>query len=369
MSLRVLLADESDTIKKVFQLALQDLNAEIKSVHSGLDVIDVAKTFKPDIVFADVLLQKKNGYDTCLEIKQNAALSTVPVVLMWSSFMELDQEQFKKSKADDQLEKPFDADFLRDLIKKNVPEAGANPMAQFLSFPKSITEDLKKEVTKNEASPLTENALKEDTSEFNLGTLTEQGAEASLPSLNFGDLSIPATPAPVSSPGKETKEDSWLSKDLSQFKLDSISDGLDKFEALNLGGGSLPSLPAPAKDDDDDGKTDDISIARSPMDLDAVLKSDAPIQLPPPAPTAMTSTATHVPSTNSSTTVAPPTKTTPAFQGISSDEIEAIVRAHTEEIIKTQVRDILVPILERVVRDELTKFLDEEVRLKQELSE
>ena len=59
MALRVLLADESSTIKKVFQLALQDFAVEVRPVNIGVDVAMVAKNFKPDIIFADVMLQKK----------------------------------------------------------------------------------------------------------------------------------------------------------------------------------------------------------------------------------------------------------------------------------------------------------------------
>src|SRR5580698_858214 len=88
MALRVLLADESSTIKKVFQLALQDFAVEVRPVNLGIDVASVALSFKPDIIFADVLLQKKNGYDVCNELKQDPALSSIPVVLMWSGFME-----------------------------------------------------------------------------------------------------------------------------------------------------------------------------------------------------------------------------------------------------------------------------------------
>ena len=91
MALRVLLADESSTIKKVISLALQDFAVEVKVVHSGVDVVEVAKQFGPDIIFADVLLQKKNGYEVCFDVKADPLLNKIPVVLMWSSFMDLDE--------------------------------------------------------------------------------------------------------------------------------------------------------------------------------------------------------------------------------------------------------------------------------------
>src|SRR6185437_16945127 len=99
MALRVLLADESSTIKKVFQLALQDFAVDVRPVNIGVDVLSVTKSFQPDIIFADVLLQKKNGYDVCSEIKAEDSLGYIPVVLMWSGFMELDEDKFQASQA------------------------------------------------------------------------------------------------------------------------------------------------------------------------------------------------------------------------------------------------------------------------------
>src|SRR3954468_7657768 len=136
MALRVLLADESSTIKKVFQLALQDFAVEVRPVNIGLDVLLVAKNFQPDIIFADVLLQKKNGYEVSAELKTEDALSNVPVVLMWSGFMELDEDKFQASHANGRLEKPFDVTALRKLVSELVPKTQSQRMSQFLSFPK-----------------------------------------------------------------------------------------------------------------------------------------------------------------------------------------------------------------------------------------
>ncbi len=135
MALRVLLADESSTIKKAMQMALSDLGVEVKSVPSGLDVLTVSRTFSPDIILADVLLTKKNGYEVCAEIKNDPQLRATPVVLMWSSFMQLDQAQYKKVKADAALEKPFDSESLRNIVEKLVPKASQFPLRGFLQHP------------------------------------------------------------------------------------------------------------------------------------------------------------------------------------------------------------------------------------------
>lgn len=135
MALRVLLADESVTIKRVFQLALQDYGVDVLTVNVGLDVSSVAKKFNPDIIFADVLLQKKNGYQVSEELKKDPELKIIPIVLIWSGFMDFDEGKFKSSLANAHLEKPFDTKKLRQLVQNLVPKTQTQNISQFLNFP------------------------------------------------------------------------------------------------------------------------------------------------------------------------------------------------------------------------------------------
>ncbi len=146
MALRVLLADESSTIKKVIQLSLHDFGVEVKSVSNGLDVIQVLENFKPDIVFVDVLLSKKTGYEVCAEIKNHSLHGHLPVVMMWSGFMSLDESKTIIAKPDARLEKPFDSEQIRSLVSSLVPKTNSNPIKDFLAFPKmpDFSEDAEK---------------------------------------------------------------------------------------------------------------------------------------------------------------------------------------------------------------------------------
>lgn len=135
MALRVLLADESSTIKRALQMVLSDYGVEVKSVPTGIDVMAVVQTFNPDIVIADVLLNSKNGYDVCTELKNKSETKNIPVVLMWSNFMQLDQSLYEKSKADASIEKPFDSETIRNLVEKLVPKLQSFPLKGLLQTP------------------------------------------------------------------------------------------------------------------------------------------------------------------------------------------------------------------------------------------
>lgn len=135
MALRVLLADESLNIKKNMQIALQDYGVEVKSLLSGDEVSSIAKIFKPDIIFLDVLLAKINGYDASAHLKNHPDLRHIPVVLIWSSFMDIDEAKFKHSRADGRLEKPFDKQSLRKLVQHFAPKTKSQGLSEFLTLP------------------------------------------------------------------------------------------------------------------------------------------------------------------------------------------------------------------------------------------
>lgn len=145
MALRVLLADESATIKKVIQLSLQDFAVELKTVNLGVDVLQVAQNFKPDIILVDILLQKLNGYEVCKQIKTTPELINIPIVLMWSGFMSIDEAQFHAVKADAKLEKPFDAQSLRKMVSNLVPKLEEqDDFHQHIDVPDIATETIPK---------------------------------------------------------------------------------------------------------------------------------------------------------------------------------------------------------------------------------
>jgi two-component system cell cycle response regulator len=134
MALRVLLADESPTIKKVIQLALQDYSVEVKAVPVGIDVVPIAKVFQPDVIFVDVLLVKKSGYEVARDIKKDPDLTHIPVVLLWNSLMGIDEAKAKDSGANKRLEKPFEVETLRSIIQELSPKTVSHPISSFLNF-------------------------------------------------------------------------------------------------------------------------------------------------------------------------------------------------------------------------------------------
>ncbi len=329
MALRVLLADESATIKKVIQLALQDFAVEVKAVPIGLDVLQVARNFKPDLVLADILLSKKNGYEVCAELKNDPTLSKIPVVLMWSGFMELDEAKARSCRADQRLEKPFDADTLRGLVRQLVPPTQENVISNYLTFP-----ELPSMVEEERPTPKAPSAT---------------GKVPSIPSLPSNLLGMgegnsssksPRTNSPMNAANTELDEPEEFqavplpkNRDLSKFKIELPKEdvSMDEFEEIDLSKTNIALSSG----------GDDISLDQ----IDRLTHLEPVTTNSPRSSTSLNYNSSY----NS--------------QSIDPAKTEHAINAQVRQVVEEIAWKILPDVVERVVREEIQKLMKDAERL------
>ena len=111
---KLLLADDSVTIRKVVELTFTDEGLDVTTVANGEEAMQKLAEIQPDIVIADVNMPEPTGYQICEHIKQNEATRDIPVLLVVGSFEPFDQTEAERVGADGFLTKPFQS--IRDLI-------------------------------------------------------------------------------------------------------------------------------------------------------------------------------------------------------------------------------------------------------------
>lgn len=115
---KVLLADDSVSIRQVVALILPVDSFRVKAVGNGKEALAALPSFKPDIVFADIEMPALNGYQLCEKIKGNPATRSIPVVLLAGAFEPFNEGLAKKVRADGSLMKPFEAEDLMGKIDR-----------------------------------------------------------------------------------------------------------------------------------------------------------------------------------------------------------------------------------------------------------
>ncbi len=113
---KLLLADDSVTIRKVVEMSFVDAGVDVFSTGDGEAAMQKFIEVQPDIVLVDVEMPGPNGYQICEMIKQDAATRHIPVLLLVGSFEPFDQTEAERVEADGFLTKPFQS--IHDLVAR-----------------------------------------------------------------------------------------------------------------------------------------------------------------------------------------------------------------------------------------------------------
>ncbi|HEX7956281.1 MAG TPA: response regulator, partial [Pyrinomonadaceae bacterium] len=114
---KLLLADDSPTIRKVVSLTFGDEGMEVVTVGDGAGALRaLAEDPPPDLLLADVVMPGPDGYELCERVKRDERLGHVPVVLLVGTFEPFNEAEARRVGADTVLTKPFQS--IRDLVSK-----------------------------------------------------------------------------------------------------------------------------------------------------------------------------------------------------------------------------------------------------------
>src|SRR5215813_9581161 len=106
-------------------LALKDQGIDVVAVGNGEAAVRKISDVRPDLVLADVFMPVRNGYEVCNYVKQDSALSHIPVILLVGAFDPLDEQEAQRVGADGVLKKPFvPPDPLISMVKSALTRAG-----------------------------------------------------------------------------------------------------------------------------------------------------------------------------------------------------------------------------------------------------
>ena len=117
----LLLADDDTDDRIFFQDALQDLSvkAALYTVEDGVELMNFLTseaTILPDLLFLDINMPRKNGFECLSEIKTNTKLKELPVIIFSTSLDREMADKFYDNGAHYYIRKPGDFIKLKRLI-------------------------------------------------------------------------------------------------------------------------------------------------------------------------------------------------------------------------------------------------------------
>ena len=118
--LKVLVIDDSKTIRRTAETLLKKEGCEVLTAVDGFDALSKIADHRPDIVFVDIMMPRLDGYQTCALIKHNKLFKKTPVVMLSSKDGLFDRARGRIVGSEQYLTKPFTKDELLGAIHKHV---------------------------------------------------------------------------------------------------------------------------------------------------------------------------------------------------------------------------------------------------------
>ena len=118
--LRVMVIDDSKTIRRTAETLLKKEGCEVVTATDGFEALAKIADHQPQIIFVDIMMPRLDGYQTCALIKKNAKFHATPVVMLSSKDGLFDRARGRMVGSDQYLTKPFTKESLLKAVAAHV---------------------------------------------------------------------------------------------------------------------------------------------------------------------------------------------------------------------------------------------------------
>jgi twitching motility two-component system response regulator PilG len=115
-SIKVLVIDDSNTIRRSAEMFLRQAGFDVILAEDGFDALAKISDHQPKVIFVDIMMPRLDGYQTCALIKQNPKLKATPVIMLSSKDGVFDRARGRLAGSDRYLTKPFTKEALIDTV-------------------------------------------------------------------------------------------------------------------------------------------------------------------------------------------------------------------------------------------------------------
>lgn len=114
----IMIVDDDPSIAEVIKIILEDKGYIVSICCGDNDIRKLIEKSKPDLLMLDILMYGVTGPEIVKLLKERNVTKAIPIIMMSAS--EHTQKIALTSGADDYLEKPFNIDYLVELVEKHV---------------------------------------------------------------------------------------------------------------------------------------------------------------------------------------------------------------------------------------------------------
>ncbi|MGH3249135.1 MAG: response regulator transcription factor, partial [Trebonia sp.] len=107
MDARILVVEDDLTVAEVVVDYLRHAGLEPRHAADGQTALEIAATWRPDLVVLDLMLPGVSGLEVCRRLREGQDAQALPVIMLTALSDESDRVRGLESGADDYVTKPF----------------------------------------------------------------------------------------------------------------------------------------------------------------------------------------------------------------------------------------------------------------------
>jgi len=113
---RILVVDDNHDSAISLGMLLSLTGNETSTAHDGIEAVEKAATFRPDVILLDIGLPKLNGYDACRRIREQPWGKGMVIVALTGWGEEEDKRRSNEAGFNQHMVKPVDPAILEKLL-------------------------------------------------------------------------------------------------------------------------------------------------------------------------------------------------------------------------------------------------------------
>ena len=130
MHRRILLVDDNQATTTVFSKLFKNLGCEVAAANDGIKAIELAGSFRPEIVMLDLSMPRMDGYETCRRIRQQPGGKNIVLLAVTGLGGNETVNRARLAGFDDVIIKPIKADEILRLTHGNEPRNATRTSAK-----------------------------------------------------------------------------------------------------------------------------------------------------------------------------------------------------------------------------------------------
>lgn len=115
---RALICDDLTSDRLILAQILRKLGIEVIEAKGGQEGLDMSKDNKPDIIFMDIVMPDKNGFQVIREISKDPATLHIPIIMVSTKDRAPDIMNGRMNGAKGHICKPAKLDIVKEELKK-----------------------------------------------------------------------------------------------------------------------------------------------------------------------------------------------------------------------------------------------------------